>query len=455
MTETAWAAPVRPQRLDMLDCALVVLFLLGLYHGVAIQVTEKVPLTCAPSGFAGLWMLWRRRNEIRQSHLAGLMLVLLVYIGSILSADDINWLGKRTTGLLQLTYSLVIAYGMFLTMVRADRSQIAAILLTFCLTIIVGCAFEQWGGLRPLSDFVRTKLYNAGYVYDADLRDEILYGRVRPKLFTSEPSAVTFAYTHYCAVWLALSAWRYKYLVYIGLLGLAIVVLPGPTLMLMLLLATPYLMFLAGGTRRTSPSRMIGAVVVSSLIVLIAYVGGQVLFAERLHALQSGKDASFFYRFTGPMLVAFDMFKHHPWAGAGLTGEPYIADRVLDVFMNSASFQSAWRIPKVADVLTNFFWLHWIYLGAVWGVIVIAALSVWLRLLGSASILYCWAVWTVLGQASGSYVGPKTWAVLLIGAATAILVARANEQPEPAVGAPAEFGLHRLRPRLRLVEGRA
>ena len=39
---------------------------------------------------------------------------------------------------------------------------------------------------------------------------------------------------------------------------------------------------------------MIGAVVVSGLVVLVAYVGGQVLFAERLHALQSGKDASFF-----------------------------------------------------------------------------------------------------------------------------------------------------------------
>ena len=50
-------------------------------------------------------------------------------------------------------------------------------------------------------------------------------------------------------------------------------------------------------------------------------IGGQVLFAERLHDLQAGKDASFFYRFTGPMLVAFDMFKHHPWAGSGLTGE--------------------------------------------------------------------------------------------------------------------------------------
>ena len=72
---------------------------------------------------------------------------------------------------------------------------------------------------------------------------------------------------------------------------------------------------------------MIGAAVISCLVVVVAYVGGQALFAERLHALQAGKDASFFYRFTGPMLVALDMFKYHPWAGSGLTGEPYIADR--------------------------------------------------------------------------------------------------------------------------------
>src|SRR5262249_14202149 len=162
-----------------------------------------------------------------------------------------------------------------------------------------------------------------------------------------EPSAVTFAYTHFCAVWLAISPWRHKYLVYVGLLALAIIVLPGPTLMLMLLLAIPYFLFLAGGTRRTSPTRMVGALVISAVIVIVAYAGGKVLFAERLNELQAGKDASFFYRFTGPMLVAFDMFVHHPWAGSGLTGEPYISDRVLEVFMNSASFSSAWRIPKV------------------------------------------------------------------------------------------------------------
>jgi hypothetical protein len=453
MTAEPAYAPAARQRLDGLDCALVIVFLLGLYLGVSLQITERIPLTCAPSGFAGLWMLWRRRDQIRTSHLAGLLLVVLIYIGSILSAADITYLGKRSTGLLQLTYSLVIGYAIFLTLVNADRAQLSAILLAFCLVIIVGCALETWVGLRPISDQVRALIYDSSLVYDADRRDEILYGKVRPKLFTSEPSAVTFAYTHYCSVWLALSPWRYKYVIYAGLLGLAILVLPGPTLMLMLLLTIPYFMFLAGGARRTSGTRMVGAAILSAVIVLTAFVVAQTMFTERFNQVQSGRDPSFFYRFTGPMLVAFDMFKHHPWAGAGLTGEPYIADQVLNVYMNSASFQSAWRIPKIGDVLTNFFWLHWIYLGLVWGVIAIAGLTLWLRVLGASSILYCWGVWVILGQASGSYVGPKTWAVLLIAAAASILVARASD-PEKPVTPPLEPELRPLQPRLRLVEGR-
>src|ERR1700741_5367004 len=108
--------------------------------------------------------------------------------------------------------------------------------------------------------------------------------------------------------------------------------------------------------------------------------------------------------------------------------------------MNSASFQSAWRITRVADVLTNYFWLHWIYLGAVWGVIALVAVSLWLRMLGAASVLYCWAVWLILGQASGSYVGPKTWSVLLIAAASSIL--RVGVRPRRAMVPAPAFPLH-------------
>ncbi|HEY6983531.1 hypothetical protein [Reyranella sp.] len=432
----AYALAAGQRRMDGFDAFLFVIYLLGLYLGVALQITSKIPLTCAPSGFAGLIMLWRRRNDMRSRELAGLLLVVVLFLGSILSASDISFLDKRFTGLLQLVYSLVIGYAVFLTMTHGDRDQLATILLAFCLTIIVGCLLEEYGGLRAISDKVRGYLYNPGVVYDADLRDEILYGRIRPKLFTSEPSAVTFAYTHFSSIWLVLSRSRFKYLTFACLLGLALVVLPGPTLMLMLLLAIPYVVLLAGGARRASPTRLMGAAVASAIVLVVAVVLGQTIFAARLQQLQAGQDASFFYRFTGPMLVAFDMFRVHPWAGSGLTGEPYIADRVLTVFNNSAQFQSAWRIPKVSDVLTNYFWTHWIYLGAIWGTITVIGLSWWLRVLGATSVLYCWAVWAILGQASGSYVGPKTWAVLLIAAACSVLVAQPEKGEERPYAAP-------------------
>lgn len=418
-------AAAMPRRLGVIDTILVVTFLLGLYLGVSLPISDKVPLTCAPSGIAGLIMLWRRRDQIVPRHLAGLLMVLTIYLCSVLAATDYSFLSKRFNGLLQLTYSLVIGYALFMTLLQGERRQIARILLFFCLAIIVGCLLETRGGLRPISDAVRMKLYHIDEVYDADVRDQVLYGIVRPKLFTSEPSAVTFAYTYFTSVWLVVCTWRFKLLVYFGLIGLALAVLPGPTLVLMIFLAVPYLIFLAGRRPGVGPSmsRTVAMFALAAVLVAFAVVFGSIFFSERLYELASGRDASFFYRFTGPMLVAFDIFRHYPMAGAGLTGEPFVANNVMNVYMNSPSFQAAWRITNIKDVLTNFVWLHWIYLGVVWGVITIVAVSLWLRMLGAPSLLYCWAVWVILGQASGSYVGPKTWAVLLIAAAASILAA--------------------------------
>jgi hypothetical protein len=449
MTASSAAAPLVTQRLDLLDSVLVTIFLLGLYLGVPLQITSTIPLTCAPSGFAGLILLWRRRDQIDPRHLAGLLVVITAYLCSVLSASDYAFLSKRFTGLLQLTYSMVIAYAIFLALVHGERRQIAGILLCFCIAIIIGCLLENYAGLRPLSDAVRQRLYEAGVVYDADLRDEILYHRIRPKLFTSEPSAVTFAYTFYSALWFVISPWRGKLLVYLGLIAIALFVLPGPTLGLMLLLTVPYLVFLADARpgQRPSATRLIGSLALSALLIGLAIVLGRTFFAARLDQFANGDDASFFARFTGPMLVAFNMFRDYPLAGAGLTGEPFIVNNVLNIYMNSPSFPAGLAIARVGDVLTNYFWTHWIYLSLVWGVICLAALSLWLRLLGVPSVLYCWAVWIILGQASGSYVGPKTWSVLLMAAAASILTISVRQDRT----AKARPQTSLIRPQMRLI----
>ncbi len=408
------------QRLSPIDWALLVVFLTGIYLGVVLPISAKIPMPAAPAGFAGVMLLWRRRDDISPSHLAALVIVLLAYIGSILSAGNYMFLGKRFTGLVQLTYSLVISYALFLTLIRAGRDQLARLFLGLSLLLLIGALLEDFGGLRPISDAVRLKIFDSG-IYDADLRDQLLYGRIRPKVFASEPSAVTFGYTLFAFAWLATTRWRWKYLGYMVLLSAAVVAMPGPTLLLMLLLAVPVELYLNARNDGGSAGRGVKIIVMSALVLVAFAWAGTSVFSERFRDISQGNDPSFFFRVTGPALTAFDVIKRHPWAGAGLTAENYIGDEIVNVYMRSGEFYSGWRFEKVADTLTNYFWLHWIYLGLVWGVIVAFTLNFWLKVLARHHTVFCWMAWAILGQASGAYVAPKTWTVLLLSAAMIVL----------------------------------
>src|SRR5262249_4682378 len=94
---------------------------------------------------------------------------------------------------------------------------------------------------------------------------------------------------------------------------------------------------------------------------------------------------------------------------------------VTNLYLRSAGYSAGWAIVSPStELLINYFWLHWIYLGMVMGTVVLVALSAWLRVLHVPSIAFCWTVWAILGQASGAYVGPTCWAVLYLAAAAAI-----------------------------------
>src|SRR5215813_2705860 len=147
-------AAANPARMGLTwpDMALIALFMIGLYTTYTIQLGEKPPLPSAPAGFAGLILLWRRREQITPTALGGFMAVLLLYLVSVFCAPDLSYLPRRTNGLIQLTYSLVVGYALFLTVTQATRRQIARLFLVFALVILIGCLLETYGGLRPISD---------------------------------------------------------------------------------------------------------------------------------------------------------------------------------------------------------------------------------------------------------------------------------------------------------------
>lgn len=413
--------------LGLVDTALVILFLLGIYSMYELRLTPSVPIPCTLSGAAGAVLLWRRRDMIAAHHVAGLMIVMVVYLAAVFSATDYTHLTKRVTGWVQLVYSLVLGYGLFLTVLLARREQLSRIFLILCVVIAIGCVLETHTGLRAVSDAVRRQLYSSGLYYDADLRDELLYGKVRPKLFTSEPSSITFAYTMSAFGWLVATRWRWKLPVYLALVGAGFLSMSGPTLLLMIVLLIPYYLLLHDKDVRAEHDWMahwIKAGVLTTVFLAAFGYLAMTVYSERLDFILRGDDPSFFYRVIGPVLVAIDVMKRYPWAGAGLTGETFIANDVMNVFVGSAAYSTAWRFDRVAEALTNYFWMHWIYLGLVWGVLAFAALAAWLRVLASSDTLFAWMVWAIFGQSSGAYVGPKTWAILLLSLGLAMLVRR-------------------------------
>ena len=301
--------------------------------------------------------------------------------------------------------------------------------------------------LRPLSDAVRNIIYKQG-IYENDLRDTLFYGRVRPKFFASEPASVTFCYTLFTFIWMVVSPWRWKLPVYVGLIALGLFAMPGPTLLLMLLLVLPYMLFLASRRRgRLDPARFM-VVACAALLFLGAFVVlAQALFPVRLEEITSGNDPSFFYRVRGPALAGLQTMAHYPFAGAGLTGEPFIENDVTNFYVRSAGYSAGWQaVSPATELLINYFWLHWIYLGMVWGFIIIVALTIWLRVLGVPSPAFCWMTWAILGQASGAYVGPTCWAVLFLAGGAAILHQRSDHAATAPYGVSARPASLRLRP---------
>jgi hypothetical protein len=409
---------------DALDILLVMVFLLGIYLEYAPRIAAGVPVPAALAGVAGMLLLIRHYRRIGTTQVLALAGVIILYLVSILCVSNSLYLGERFKGFIQIAYSLTIGYGLFVTLTQFDRDLLARIFLYFCLAILIGCALENYTGFRAVSDAVREVLFHQ-YVYDSAVRDEALYGAVRPKLFTSEPSYVAYGVTLYAFAWYVLSRSAWKTVGFLGLIGCGLFLIRSPTLVLGAGLIVPYQVFLAGRSawgRVSSHSTTVSRIIVLC-IVLVAAVGvaGRGVFSARLHDISSGSDPSFFYRIMGPALVAKDSLASSPLAGAGLAGEDMIAGRIVQIYMSSPAFSAAWQFDKPNEVLTNYFWHHWIYLGLGWGVAILLALTGFLRTLGPPSAWFCWSVWVILGQASGAYVSPKPWTTLMIACAIAIL----------------------------------
>ena len=420
------------------DRCLVAVYLIGVYLGISASLPGGVPIPAVMAGAAGLLLLARHSAEITMPQTIGLAMILTVAVLSILSAPDLDLTRERFKGLVQFFYSIVIGFVFYLAARRFTAHAFARWCLVLSTMVLAIAALETLvPQFRTFSDAFRSWAFDFG-VYTADIRDQMLYGQVRPKGLTSEPSYASFGFLLFSFAWYVLSPARLKTLLYGGYLGIGYLILNAPTILLGAPLMGIYIVTLGArygplGHRRLDIVRVFGGILFGTLLAAVAIFVGFEVLDQRIAQIAEGRDPSFFARMIAPPLVALRVIVEHPIAGAGLAGWEYISNIVNQLYQTSRFLTLDYRFESAAHAITNYFWLHWIFLGLLFGILMIAALTWHLRAIGVQSIAFCWGVWVVFGQGAGGYVDPRTWTVFIMAALISVL----HERASAPVNAPA------------------
>jgi hypothetical protein len=387
-----------------LNTVLLTGALVGVHLNVHLYLSESLFIPgfvalCFAAPLLFLNRRWVKRSEVKP--LLGMVGVAMLATVCVPSAGPL--FGERVKGLAQLCTSLFVAYAVLLSCRRCSTPQISRLFLGYLVAILIGCLLETYTtGFRAASDRFREIAFRA-YVYDADGRDVALHGRVRPKLFASEPSYLAITFVVCLFVWHLTSTRRFKGFWFAAFFGIGAFLIRSPILVVALPIS-----FL-GMDRSRSATRATPRIVTYSVIAVLTLglilAASHVLLRERILLLQERKDDSFVSRVTGPACVAARVLCHYPLFGVGVEAKEFALPIMEDVY-DLLGFSIDRLTP---EHLTNYFFLLWIYFGLVGGWLLLRNLDRLRVLLGvrRPALLYAWLF--LLAQTTGAMVGARVW----------------------------------------------
>lgn len=402
------------------------MFLFGIYTNITLTVTAGIPWVAVPASIAGILMLAKNYSSIQLRHLTPMLMLLIISALSIVFAPDMYGLfSERAKSLLHLTHSLVICYGFYLELVSWRREQVLKITFIAVILIVVGTALENYAGLDVVSDAFRQMVYSK-FVYDADIRDLTVFGIVRPKLFTLEPSYVARFFLLIISIWLLLSRHPLRFIIFFVLLMAGVFLIRSPVLivgsfvaLLVIVLPKP---LAPGQPRPNMAKKFIILLVIGVLTITILYLVVSIFFSARLDLIIAGRDPSFVIRMTGPMMIAWETIMRYPLFGVGIGGQGAILDIFINVYM--PFFKVEWIYEFLEFAITNVFWLYWVFYGLLGGVLGAIAIKSLIHRLGSGPIFFPLMIILIYTQTTGAYVTPGLWAAVFFVLAATVLNTR-------------------------------
>jgi hypothetical protein len=442
MTHAGYGS-ARPVPIVLLERRLVVLaHLVSVYLAVPLPLGGGVYFPVASLLATTPLLLALNWPRVQVRHLAWLgVLVGAAAATLFLAPRPGEFFGARLNGLALWTFSVLSAYALVIELVHWPRERIARLMLGFSLALIVGCLLEIFAGLRPISDAFRAVAFPTGdRVWDA--RDLEIAGFERPKLFTSEPSDVAKFFLLSSFAWVALSRWPLRHV------GGALLCVAGTALtrspIVILLLPLQVLLLVFGRPLVRTPRIVSRPLIVAAVAVLSVGASGAagLLLAARISQAAAGQDASSVIRVVTPIVTAAETLQVSPWWGAGISGTESIEDAIVASYELTGIAALVDPLSQDSDMtlanqIANAFWLHWINLGLLGGLLAIFALQRLMRSVGARRTLLAFGAVFVFANTMGAAHAPYFWAFVAVCIVVAVHLddvgPLALRQPESAI----------------------
>jgi hypothetical protein len=256
------------------------------------------------------------------------------------------------------------------------------LLWLFVYVVVIGAMLDiAVPALHSFFEHVSEPFLRSGFRYSNEMRDVTMYGLLRPKFLTSEPSNVAI-FLVFAFILLHLleksNSSQASRLHFWGMFTLALVVVRGPTLMMVPIVA---LLF-----ARACVTAVAVAVIVTLFALLVVLLDPDLTAAlakSRLGWVLEGNDRSFFERQVLPVQVAWNTIQQYPLFGIGFGGKGPASPIALQLFWAAAT-RADWVFESAEPLGGNGFWIIWTQLG-----IIGAPLFIW-AVVGFARAMTAW-----------------------------------------------------------------
>lgn len=282
---------------------------------------------------------------------------------------------------------------------------------------------------KYISDLFRHFIYDGAFIYSSDTRDLLIAGKIRPNVFTQEPSHIAklLAFS-ICTYGLLIQRTAKKFLVVISLFIISIVTISSPTIFLGAILYAYLFFFLYGQHQR---NRIIVAYVVLIAIILSYFNLSWVtsfLPGERMNLIAQGLDNSMLTRSEGPKQVLFNILQEKPFFGIGIGAREAVQDVVVSVYSNFDMFyvQNIIENPGY-NGWGNAFFESFIYFGLINGFAFFCILGYLMNRLGLPMHGFA-AIFFIIFISDSGFAAPRVWFYFSLVCAASIIFIHTNRR---------------------------